>query len=189
MQDVLAGRALRTFFKRARWVLALLLLAPLAWFMDPRRLPLALAVSLVGQLVQTWCFAALVKNRELTVRGPYLLVRNPMYLGRYLLILGFVLLVDGAWAVALYTAGYVAYMVSRVRREEQRLERHFGDAYRAYCGAVRRFVPSFRGLADPHVWCFDRAMFLENNAHWNILLTLGAFAAAWGLHVALQARG
>ena len=45
-----------------------------------------------GQLIQTWCFASLVKNWQLTERGPYLMCRNPMYIGRYFLILGFVLL-------------------------------------------------------------------------------------------------
>ena len=121
LKDLLANEALRTFLVRTRYLVAVALLFPLARAMHPELLPVALLVSLAGQAVQTWCFASLVKNRELTVRGPYVLVRNPMYLGRYFLLLGFVLLLASPLAVAVYTVGYVVYMVARVAREERRL--------------------------------------------------------------------
>jgi len=181
LQDLLANRTLRVALERGRWALGLALLWPLALYLRPERLPVALAISLFGQAIQTWCFASLVKNRELTVRGPYLLVRNPMYLGRYLLLLGFVWLF-GRWSlVAAFTVLYWAYMVARVRREETRLRRKFGEDFARYCRDVARFWPRPGRLTQPGVWFFDRGMFLENNAHWNILATLAAYAAALAL--------
>jgi protein-S-isoprenylcysteine O-methyltransferase Ste14 len=185
IHDLFANRTLRTVLAQTRYLLAAALLVPLAFFTQPQWLLPGLAVSLIGQLIQTWCFAALVKNAELTIRGPYVLSRNPMYLGRYLLVLGFVLLL-GSWiAVGVYTLVYCLYMVNRVEREETRLRRLFAERYAQYCSEVNRFVPSFDRITDPAVRFFDWSIFRENNAHWNIVLTLGAFAAIYGLRLAL----
>lgn len=182
LQAVFSNETLRIALFRARFVILLALLVPAARFMSPDRLLAAVAVSLFGQLIQTWCFASLVKNDELTQRGPYRMCRNPMYLGRYFLILGFILLFDSWIAVALYSLGYYAYMYYRVRREEVGLENFFGDSYRAYCREVNRFFPSLRPLARRSTWFFDRAMFLRNNAHWNIVLTAATYVALYWIH-------
>lgn len=183
INDLFTNHALRRLLLRIRFPLFLLLVPFVARFMDPRWLWPGLAVAMVGQLIQTWCFSALVKDRELTIRGPYLLVRNPMYLGRYFLILGFVLLLNNLLIVVAFTIVYYLYMFNRVRREEGRLGRAFGPAFEDYCGKVNRFVPSLRGLRHGKLWFFDRGMFLENNAHWNIVLTLAAFATIYGAHL------
>jgi hypothetical protein len=182
LSDLAANKTLRDTLKRGRWLLGLVLLWPLALFMKPERLPAAVAISLFGQLIQTWCFASLVKNRELTIRGPYLLVRNPMYLGRYFLLLGFVWLSGGWAAVALFTVLYWIYMAARVKREETRLRRKFGEGFARYCAEVARFWPRPGRLGQPGVWFFDWGMFRENHAHWNLLATLLAFAATIMLH-------
>lgn len=182
VQDLFSNQPIRRFLKKTRYLFAAVLALPLAYFIGPDRVPAGLAISLFGQLIQGWCFASLVKNTELSVRGPYLLVRNPMYLGRYFLILGFVWLLDYWPAVATYTILYYPYMHYRVMREEKRLLRIHRDAFEGYCREVRRFLPSLRNLGNPHVRFWDNAMFVENNGHWNIVLTLAAFAAVWGLH-------
>jgi hypothetical protein len=181
LDGLFQNEALRGLLFRFRHLLALVLLVPLLWAMHRERLPAAFAVSMFGQAIQTWCFASLVKNRELTTRGPYLLCRNPMYVGRYFLILGFVFLLQSWIAVGAYTALYYLYMVHRVKREEARLERAFGDGYRRYRDEVPRFLPSLRPLARRETWFFDLGMFRENNAHWNIVLTLAAYAVLWWL--------
>lgn len=182
VQDLFANHTIRRFLFKGRFVLAPLLMLPLAYGMRPEAWSAALGISLFGQLIQTWCFASLVKNRELSVRGPYKLVRNPMYLGRYFLILGFVWLLQSVWAIVLYTAVYYTYMFYRVKREERRLARDYPEGFAKYCSEVRRFLPSFGRLGDPEVWFFDRAMFFENHAHWNILMTGLAYAMLYGLH-------
>ena len=177
--------AVRKGLFKGRFVFAAALLVPAAYYMQPRWLVPGLAVSMFGQLIQTWCFASLVKNRELTVRGPYLMCRNPMYVGRYFLILGFAMLLWNPWVIGAYTLIYWLYMTHRVSREERRLA-WLGDSYVVYCKKVNRYLPSLRPLADRRLYFFDRQMFLENNAHWNILATLGAYGLIYVLRWALE---
>ena len=176
VQALFHNEAIRRFLFKTRHLLALVLLVPLARFMRPEWLPLGFAVSMFGQVIQTWCLSSLVKNLQLTVRGPYKLVRNPMYLGRYFLLLGFVMLLGNVWIVVAYTVIYYLYMLNRVRREERRLQRNFGADFDAYCGRVRRFLPTPSGMFDRDVWVFEWSLFFENHAHWNVLGTIAAYA-------------
>jgi hypothetical protein len=182
IQGLFSNRSIRSVLYRARYAMGALLVVPLARYLRPEQLPAGLALSLLGQAIQAWCFASLVKNRELSMRGPYILVRNPMYLGRYFMLLGFVSLLASVWAAAAYTVLYYAYMFFRVIREERRLTRRYPVEFARYCADVRRFLPSLSRIGDPAVRFFDRRMFLENHGHWNILLTLSAYAAIYALH-------
>jgi hypothetical protein len=182
LQELFTNRSLRRFLSRTRYLFALALGVPLARYMRLEWLPVAVGISLFGQLIQAWCFASLVKNRELSVRGPYLLARNPMYLGRFFLILGFVCLLGSPLAIVAYAVLYYLYMLYRVKGEERRLRRAYTDEYERYCSEVRRFLPAFGKLGHPDVWFFDAGMFLENNGHWNILLTLVMYAGLYALH-------
>ena len=186
VNDLFNHPAVRKGLFKGRFLFAAALLVPVAYYMQPRRLWLALAVSMFGQLIQTWCFASLVKNSELTVRGPYLMCRNPMYVGRYFLILGFVLLLWNPWIVGAYTLVYWLYMTHRVGREERRLEVFLGEPYLEYCKQVNRYFPSLKPLADRRLYFFDRQMFLTNNAHWNIVATLSAYGLVYVLGRALE---
>ncbi len=187
VNDLFNHPMLRKGLFKGRFVLSALLLVPVAYYMQPDWLLPGLAVAMFGQLIQTWCFASLVKNRELTMRGPYLMCRNPMYIGRYFLILGFVMLLWNPWIVGAYTLFYVLYMTQRVNREERRLKVWLADPYIEYCKKVNRYLPSLRPLADRRLYFFDKQMFLDNNAHWNILATLSAFVLLYGYRWALEA--
>jgi protein-S-isoprenylcysteine O-methyltransferase Ste14 len=169
----------RKLFLRLRYVLALALLAWLALRADAALLPLGFLVSLFGEAIQLWSFASLVKNEQLTARGPYVLVRNPMYLGRFFLILGAVLLLGNGYVTIVYVVLYYFYMVNRVQREETRLARLLGQPYRDYCARVNRFLPSFGRLADPAVRYFSFGVLLRNNGHWNLLSMLAFYGALW----------
>jgi len=71
-------------------------------------------VSVLGEAIQLWSFASLVKNEQLTARGPYVLVRNPMYLGRFFLILGIALLFGNVYITLAYVnaiPGWVTILV------------------------------------------------------------------------------
>jgi protein-S-isoprenylcysteine O-methyltransferase Ste14 len=137
----------------------------------------AVAVSAVGEAIQLWSFASLVKNEQLTARGPYVLVRNPMYLGRYFLILGFLLLPGKLWIPVVYTVLYYFYMVNRVGREEKRLAELLGEPYRNYCARTARFLPALSRLGDPMLRYFDIGVLTRNNGHWNLLSAVVAYAA------------
>ena len=77
--------------------------------------------------------------------GVFAHCRNPLYLGNILLAVGIALVVHAAafYLIVLPLAGY-AY-VSIVAAEEAYLQEKFGDAYRAYCRRVNRWVPRWRG--------------------------------------------
>lgn len=170
----------RKVFLALRYALVAVLLAALMRYADPARYWSALLVSLFGQAIQLWSFAALVKNQQLTARGPYVLVRNPMYLGRFFLLLGVMLLFD-RWYVTLgYVGFYYFYMVNRVAREERRLQGLLGEPYRDYCARVNRFVPSLARLRDPATRFFDFTVLARNHGHWNLVATLLFYALLYG---------
>lgn len=80
------------------------------------------------------------RARALVTQGVYAHSRNPIYLADALLLLGWALWL-GQPAALLWLAGFIVW-IDRVQiaAEEPALERLFGEAYRAYCARVRRWV-------------------------------------------------
>lgn len=176
LHSLFSHPALRKAFLAVRVPLMLAALAAFAWYARTDWLICALILSFIGELIQVWCFASLVKNEQLTVRGPYVMVRNPMYLGRYFLILGFIMLLANVWAIVIYTVLYYFYMVNRVKREESRLRKLLGEPYAVYCASTWRFMPKLNRLLDKTVWFWDWQVMTNNNGHWNFLSALAAWA-------------
>lgn len=173
---------LRRLLVRLRAPIVVVGLLLLASFARGDWLGAGFAVSMLGELVQVWCFASLDKNATLAARGPYAMVRNPMYLGRFLLLFGFVMTLGNGWLLVAYTSAYWAYMDARVQREEAHLKPIFGAAYDDYCRRVRRFVPGWPATGE-RVAFWDWRCFRQNNAGRNLAITLVAWAAlaAWVL--------
>jgi len=73
-------------------------------------------------------------NKALVTYGPYALTRNPMYVGMVTITLGVALLV-GAPALLFLLDNFII-----IPFEEAKMERQFGDAYRAYKARVRRWI-------------------------------------------------
>jgi protein-S-isoprenylcysteine O-methyltransferase Ste14 len=72
--------------------------------------------------------------------GVYRLSRNPMYLGIWLLLLALAAYQSHALSFA-WVAVFAAYMNRfQIGPEERVLESMFGDEYRAYSRAVRRWI-------------------------------------------------
>lgn len=163
---------LRKLFLKLRIPIVLVILVLLALTMKPSMLIPGFLVSMLGEFIQIWSFASLVKNEELTARGPYVMVRNPMYLGRYFLVLGFIILPGNIYAVIVYTVFYYFYMVNRVKREEAKLAKILGQPYQEYCQSTRPFLPDFTRLAKPNVWFWNWKVLFSNNGHWNLLSAL-----------------
>jgi protein-S-isoprenylcysteine O-methyltransferase Ste14 len=76
----------------------------------------------------------------LVVDGIYGRTRNPLYLGSTLVYLGLSVGAGSLWAIVLVVPLLWVLNVGVVAREEQYLERKFGDAYREYKARVRRWV-------------------------------------------------
>jgi protein-S-isoprenylcysteine O-methyltransferase Ste14 len=169
--------AIRKTLLRLRYGLVLAVIVIVAYFMKPQWWIAAFLVSMVGELVQLWAFASLIKNKELAVRGPYVLTRNPMYLGRFFLILGLLLLPANLYLLIAYCVLYYFYMVNRVAREEQHLRQVLGQPYTEYCLKVNRFWPTLSRLGNKDILFFDWKRLIANNGHWNFLLTLIVYAA------------
>ncbi len=79
-------------------------------------------------------------NSILVTDGPFRFTRNPMYLGLFLLMTGLSLLIG---ALSVFVADVVfllwANFVS-IPFEEEKMERQFGENYRAYKRRVRRWL-------------------------------------------------
>jgi protein-S-isoprenylcysteine O-methyltransferase Ste14 len=80
------------------------------------------------------------KNSALVTSGPFRFTRNPMYLGIVIAMTGLALLI-GTWlafgSVVLFFA-FVNWI--SIPYEEAKMERQFGDDYRAYKLRVRRWI-------------------------------------------------
>lgn len=99
-------------------------------------------LMVLGRTLTLWAVAALRANRDaFTVGGPYRLCRNPALLGLHVFLAGAVVIVP-AWHTALGALLFALHMHRRVRCEERHLAATAGDAYRAYCARVPRYVPT-----------------------------------------------
>jgi protein-S-isoprenylcysteine O-methyltransferase Ste14 len=82
---------------------------------------------------------------QLVTDGPYALTRNPMYAG-HLVFLGGLALLTRSPVAAVVAAAHVPWFARRVRRDEERLQRRFGEPYAAYCAEVPRWLPRARDV-------------------------------------------
>jgi protein-S-isoprenylcysteine O-methyltransferase Ste14 len=72
--------------------------------------------------------------------GPYRLSRNPIYLAFVLLQLGIGVSLNSLW-LHLTLLSFIAYLsIGVIAREEEYLERKFGDEYLRYKASVRRWI-------------------------------------------------
>jgi protein-S-isoprenylcysteine O-methyltransferase Ste14 len=104
----------------------------------------------LGFLVRLWAtfhfyahsmrVISLEPQSTLITSGPYRFSRNPLYLGGNVFIFfGAALLLGSPTALAV-TALHLPLMDRFIRREEEQLERTFGDEWRSYKRRVRRWI-------------------------------------------------
>jgi protein-S-isoprenylcysteine O-methyltransferase Ste14 len=72
--------------------------------------------------------------------GPYRYTRNPMYLGHLIFLAGLAILF-WSWFGLIVLVLRALWFQRRVRRDEARLEKIFGEEYSAYCARVKRWIP------------------------------------------------
>lgn len=102
-----------------------------------------------GGALAAWAITHFVRARthvdvrkpatSLVVSGPYRLTRNPMYIALTLLYEGFAVGFSMPITVALLIPCLALLHHGVIRREEDYLERKFGDEYRAYKARVGRW--------------------------------------------------
>lgn len=125
------------------------LVAPIRWLERPLGQGLGvvlLAASLVwtavaqAQMGASWRIGIDAdKETELVERGLFARSRNPIFLGMRVGLLGFFFLLPNAVTLLTLVLGEVLIQL-QVRLEENFLTKTQGDAYRAYCRRVRRWL-------------------------------------------------
>ena len=170
INDFFNNRKVRKTFLKLRYPLFIILLLLLFTQLKARWFVPGLLVSILGELLQVWCFSTIKTHKEVTRVGPYMLMRNPMYIGRFFLIFGILMMTGSIWILAGFTLLYYFYMTNRVSREEGHLQALFGAEYENYCRSVNRYVPAFKNVAPDKLAALSRESFFQNNAHLNLLL-------------------
>jgi protein-S-isoprenylcysteine O-methyltransferase Ste14 len=79
------------------------------------------------------------RRTELVQHGLFAVSRNPIFLAMRLSLLGLLLVYPAAVTLALLVSGEILVQV-QVRLEELHLRGLHGEAYRAYCARVRRWL-------------------------------------------------
>jgi protein-S-isoprenylcysteine O-methyltransferase Ste14 len=129
-----------------------LLLAARAAPASGARLAVAIATLALGAAIYAWCVwdfavtgrgtpAPIDAPKRLVARGLYRWVRNPMYVGVLTVILGQAMLFRAGGVLGYGLAVAFVFHLMVVLYEEPRLEREFGEEYRAYCARVGRWLP------------------------------------------------
>lgn len=115
----------------------------------PSRVAAVLCIA-VGATIAVWSVGLFHRERTsfvpikpvttLVIYGPYHFTRNPMYLGLVCIYAGLALWFEAFWALILLPVVVVLIQQYVIIREEQYLERKFGDEYRRYKANVRRWI-------------------------------------------------
>lgn len=76
----------------------------------------------------------------LVTEGPFRYTRNPLYMSLTLMYTGIALIANALWALLLLPVTLLIINRGVIDREEQYLERKFGDQYLSYKAKVRRWI-------------------------------------------------
>jgi protein-S-isoprenylcysteine O-methyltransferase Ste14 len=133
----------------ARWRVPLGFLLGVAYlvFSQPTVRVLAAGglIAFLGLSLRAYAAGFLEKDRKLATGGPYRYTRNPLYLGSFFMGCGFAVAGRG-WGLGLaFALFFILIYWPVLRREEDSLRRHFGEAYDHYAKAVSLFIPTRSG--------------------------------------------
>jgi protein-S-isoprenylcysteine O-methyltransferase Ste14 len=140
--------------------------------------------------IRLWAAGHLVKNKVLTVTGPYAYVKNPLYIGTFLGMVGFTFLTWGdlkrPWYLAYanwiaLAAGLLAFVLYYIpykkKREGDRLHDIFGEPWDHYDKAVPDYFPKLTRYerAENRPWSW--AATCENSEQWTPPAMVAGLAA------------
>ena len=127
-------------------------LVPAAEFDLPWRRPLAIAIAIVGAMVDIAAVVHFLRMKttvnpldpaaasKLVVSGLFRISRNPMYVGMAILLVAWGIHLANVAALAL-VAPFILYMNRfQIEPEERALRARFGAGYDAYRARVRRWL-------------------------------------------------
>ncbi|MDO4251075.1 MAG: isoprenylcysteine carboxylmethyltransferase family protein [Moraxella sp.] len=80
------------------------------------------------------------QSNKIVNTGIFSVSRNPMYLGMTIILIG-VAIYLGELMAFIWVIGFVLYMTKfQIKPEERILSEKFGDEFKQYCQAVRRWI-------------------------------------------------
>ncbi len=113
-------------------------------------LTLAAALMLLGASLASWGWWAFHRagtsalpwrpSTAIARSGPYRFTRNPMYVGMALAASGVALALDTAWTLLLIPPALLGVWAWAIAPEERYLESRFGEPYRQFKQATRRWL-------------------------------------------------
>jgi protein-S-isoprenylcysteine O-methyltransferase Ste14 len=177
-----------TFFARWRvrlgYPLAIIVLA-LA-HPAPQSILYGALVGAVGLFIRAMAAGHLHKQQVLTVTGPYSYTRNPLYLGSAILALGVGIATHSYLSAAILLAYFALFYSIVMRREENELRFHHGEAFESYAQAVPLFFPRLTpaNLPGSEVGAFSFPQYKKNReyrAAIGFLLVLAVLLILWRL--------
>jgi len=163
-----------------RQVFGLLLVAVCAWAAEPgaQRVFTGFALAAAGQLFRVFAAGTIFKNRRLATTGAYALVRHPLYLGNILILGGFALAAGNAVVAGVIAVFFLIWYPAAVRYEDAKLEKIFGDDWRAWSADRNAVLPgrfSWSALTDTR-WSARQSLLRNGELYITIYL---AGCAAW----------
>jgi protein-S-isoprenylcysteine O-methyltransferase Ste14 len=134
----------------AAWLLGRYLPLPWPGIDDAPARAAAIAVGLAGLALIAWAAVTLRRHGttilpdkgadRLVTDGPFRFRRNPIYIAHVLILVSIAQLTLNIWFAILALVDAILVTWLAILPEERHLEAKFGEAYRAYKAAVRRWI-------------------------------------------------
>ncbi len=132
------------------YIMDLFFQTPLPGIPDNCKIYTALLFAVAAIAVVTWSFVVFRKNRTsadpyspattIVKTGPFRISRNPFYLGVFAAYMAMILIIDSVFMIPLLVLMMAVLHFGVVLREEEYLEKKFGEEYLKYKREVRRWI-------------------------------------------------
>ena len=154
--------------------IGLLLVAVCAYFAQPATawVGWGLAMAVAGQLFRIYAAGFIHKNKQLASTGPYALVRHPLYLGNFLILVGFTIAGANLYVAIAVAIFFLVWYPAAIAYEDSKLEKIFGDEWRAWSKNIRAMTPGRFRFADLKAEGWDTRQSLIRNGELPISLYL-----------------
>lgn len=128
-----------------------------------------LGVCLMGLLIRAWASGHLIKEKRLTVSGPYQYTRNPLYFGN--LIIGISVVIGSfSWIVIIiFVVYFLLFYPPVVKREKEKMKNLFSKEYQEYEKKVPLFFPHLKPHRSPEKKQFNWELYKKNKEYRAIL--------------------
>ncbi|NRB71594.1 MAG: isoprenylcysteine carboxylmethyltransferase family protein [Xanthomonadales bacterium] len=165
-----------------RQAFGLLLIAVCAAFAEAghERVIWGFALAAFGQLFRIFAAGTIFKNKRLASTGAYALVRHPLYFGNLLILAGFCIASANLWVIAVVVAFFVIWYPAAIRYEDAKLERLFGEDWRAWSQGTWAIVPNRFNLSKitDTQWSAHQSM-IRNGELWITIYLVACAVWLW----------